>query len=63
MGAFTAPTQTDREFHPVDKTYATTAVRKALATGLITELVTELEPYEKETLQEEVKGVASGEMA
>jgi site-specific recombinase XerD len=51
MGAFTAPTQTDREFHPVDKTYATTAVRKAVATGLltrddadlITEFVTELQ--------------------
>ncbi|MGB4280397.1 MAG: integrase, partial [Methanoculleus sp.] len=51
MGAFTAPTQTDREFHPVDKTYATTAVRKALTTGLltrddadlITEFVTELQ--------------------
>jgi len=51
MGAFTAPNQTGREFHPVDKTYATTAVWKAVAKGLltrddadlITEFVTELQ--------------------
>ncbi len=36
MGTFTAPTQTDREFHPVDKTYASTAIQKALATGILT---------------------------
>lgn len=45
MGAFTAQTQTDREFHPVDKNYASTAVRKALAKGLLTrgdaDLITE----------------------
>jgi len=35
MGAFIAPTQTDREFHRVDKTYASTAVRKALAKGIL----------------------------
>ena len=51
MGAFTAPTQTDREFHRIDRTYASTAVRKALTRGLLTrddadlinEFVTELQ--------------------
>lgn len=51
MGTFTAPTQTDREFHPVNKNYASTAVQKALATGILTrddadliiEFVTELQ--------------------
>jgi len=51
MGAFTAPTQTDREFHRIDRTYASTAVRKALTKGILTrddadlinEFVTELQ--------------------
>ena len=51
MGAFTAPTQTDREFHCIDRTYASTAVRKALTKGILTrddadlinEFVTELQ--------------------
>ncbi len=36
MGAFTEPTQTDREFHRIDRTYAGTAARKALTRGLLT---------------------------
>ncbi|WP_292488910.1 site-specific integrase [Methanoculleus sp. 10] len=51
MGAFTAPTQTDRGFHRIDRTFASTAVQKALAKGtltrddanLINEFVTELQ--------------------
>ena len=58
-GAFTAPAQTDREFHHVDKTYASTAVRKALArdilarddANLINEFVTELQAIGKDVLE------------
>ena len=45
MGAFTAPSQTDREFHPADNTYAATAVRVNKPTSHLINWRRHIRPY------------------